>query len=313
MKLSHASPSSEKYLNIMWLLGNTCNYKCSYCPSMFHDRSSQWHAEDDIKNALLTIASQTDKQLYVCFLGGEPTACKHLPAILSFCKENNIKTRIISNMSRTIDYFEKLSPILDVVTASYHGEFVKDDGAFIEKVTMLASLIEVEVSVMIYPEIDIPRTEKLWANLKIIPKIFVSKTHTRPDYKQGLISGLETKLDFITNEKYIINLYPKGFNQYRGNMILKSQELSALKIPETMMLENDNIFKNWQCNIGVENLVVKLDGDIYRAFCHEGGALGNIKNINSFVLPKESIKCTKSHCVYGCDITATKWIQEGPQ
>ena len=46
-----------------------------------------------------------------------------------------------------------------------------------------------------------------------------------------------------------------------------------------------NSLKGWACGMGVENLFINADGDIYGASCYEKGVLGNIWN--DFNLPKE--------------------------
>jgi hypothetical protein len=80
---------------------------------------------------------------------------------------------------------------------------------------------------------------------------------------------------------------------------------------EKIMHANDvikqhlNQFKGWQCNAGLESLMINWDGDVHRATCRVGGSLGNIYN-GTFNIPSESIICTRDWCTCAADIPITK-------
>jgi MoaA/NifB/PqqE/SkfB family radical SAM enzyme len=80
---------------------------------------------------------------------------------------------------------------------------------------------------------------------------------------------------------------------------------------EIVMHANDviknrsNQFKGWSCNAGLESLMINWDGEVHRATCRVGGSLGNIYN-DTFVVPTESIVCTRDFCTCAADIPLTK-------
>jgi MoaA/NifB/PqqE/SkfB family radical SAM enzyme len=66
-----------------------------------------------------------------------------------------------------------------------------------------------------------------------------------------------------------------------------------------------NQFKGWQCNAGLESLMINWDGEVHRATCRVGDSLGNIYN-GTFVVPSEPVICTRDWCTCAADIPLTK-------
>ena len=66
-----------------------------------------------------------------------------------------------------------------------------------------------------------------------------------------------------------------------------------------------NQFEGWQCNAGIESLMINWDGEVHRATCRVGGSLGNIYD-SSFQLPTAPITCTRKWCTCVADIPLTK-------
>ena len=69
--------------------------------------------------------------------------------------------------------------------------------------------------------------------------------------------------------------------------------------------EHLNQYKGWQCNAGIESLMINWDGEVHRATCRVGGSLGNIYK-DTFKLPNEPITCTRDYCTCAADIPLTK-------
>ena len=65
-----------------------------------------------------------------------------------------------------------------------------------------------------------------------------------------------------------------------------------------------NYLKGWSCSMGVENLFINSDGDIYGASCEQGGKLGNV--FTEFKLAKEWPLCYKDICSCGADLFIPK-------
>ena len=108
IKLKHEDPKHESWFVVNWCLGNTCNFKCSYCPSALHDGSIGWPELETIKKFILTVKEQVQrKNIYFEFTGGEVTTYRHFAEVCKYCTELGIKVGLISNGSRTLRYWEE--------------------------------------------------------------------------------------------------------------------------------------------------------------------------------------------------------------
>ena len=88
----------------------------------------------------------------------------------------------------------------------------------------------------------------------------------------------------------------------KPNCIIDDEEL----IHANDVIKNTrNQFKGWQCNAGLESLMINWDGEVHRATCRVGGGLGNIYK-NTFESPAASITCTRKFCTCVADIPLTK-------
>ena len=65
-----------------------------------------------------------------------------------------------------------------------------------------------------------------------------------------------------------------------------------------------NYLNGWECSMGVENLFINSDGNIFGASCEQGGCLGNV--FSKFQLPKAWPKCYKNICSCGADLFIPK-------
>ncbi len=61
--LDHYHPEAKDWVVVNWNLGNMCNFKCSYCPSILHDGSYGWNEYDTVKKFILLTTTQEMKIL----------------------------------------------------------------------------------------------------------------------------------------------------------------------------------------------------------------------------------------------------------
>jgi MoaA/NifB/PqqE/SkfB family radical SAM enzyme len=65
-----------------------------------------------------------------------------------------------------------------------------------------------------------------------------------------------------------------------------------------------NYLDGWSCSMGVENLFINSDGDVFGASCMMGGTYGNV--FDNFKLAKEWPRCKKLICSCGADLFIPK-------
>ena len=88
---------------------------------------------------------------------------------------------------------------------------------------------------------------------------------------------------------------------YFGNAVGQGMALSV----EEALGKNLNDFRGWYCAIGVENLHISPDGNIYGAACRNSGHLGNVYDQGFFLSGKWHL-CTRSSCSCGADMQLRK-------
>jgi hypothetical protein len=73
----------------------------------------------------------------------------------------------------------------------------------------------------------------------------------------------------------------------------------------TLVLENKNRFRGWQCRAGLEQCVVDAWGRVYRSHCRYLGYMGKISE-PKIQWPTDEIICGLDQCVNAFDIRAIK-------
>lgn len=113
---------------VSWNLGNTCNWSCEYCPSWLNDASVYWTDNELIKKTLLAVKNKfTTQKIRVEFMGGEVTLKPDFIELMEFCREQGFDNHIVTNASRTTDYWERLAPLLDTAILTYHPDNVNTE------------------------------------------------------------------------------------------------------------------------------------------------------------------------------------------
>ena len=133
-------------------------------------------------------------------------------------------------------------------------------------------------------------------NVSIWPKIILDKsnidaiTNEPADYTQE-------QLDTIKNWPFFCKL--PDAHLHRGELLLDDVPVTA----NDLIAKNQNTFYGWKCWAGLHMINVDMWGNIYRADCKEGGALGNIER---YKLPTDTVQCGKQVCACLSDIYLRK-------
>lgn len=65
-----------------------------------------------------------------------------------------------------------------------------------------------------------------------------------------------------------------------------------------------NLWQGWNCSVGLNNIYINFDGDVFRGTCRMGGHLGNI--FDGVEYPVGWVDCTKRACTCGTEIKIPK-------
>jgi MoaA/NifB/PqqE/SkfB family radical SAM enzyme len=308
IKLEHSQIKNADVFVVNWCLGNSCNFECSYCPSGLHDGSRRWPDPETIKNFILKVKERhPTKILYFEFTGGEVTLYKHFTDICKFCSENNVKVGLISNGSRTIRYWEENKQYFDHVCLSFHPEFA-DENHFIEVVKTLNNDIRTHVNIMMSPE-KFEQCYELAEKVKDLGNISMALQPLIHDFGDTLYDYNDFQKKILDKQHELITKnikFTKSFDYYRGAMRMVNESGESLvSSAQRFISEKANDWSGWKCYAGVEQLIVDMDGSIYRGWCREGGSLGRIDQLD-LLLPTEPVVCGKTMCHCNFDIMSTK-------
>ena len=308
IKLEHSNLNHADWFVVNWCLGNTCNYECSYCPSALHDGSKGWPDPNVIKNFILKVKSiHPNKKFYFEFTGGEVTVYKHFIEICKFCADNDVKVGLITNGSRTLRYWEENKEFFDHICISFHPEFA-DENHFIDVVKLIHGDVRTHVNIMMSPQkfdfcYAVANKIKDLGNLSMALQPLIHDFGDQLfDYNDFQKKVFDKQHELIT--KHI--KFTKSYDYYRGAMrMVNTDGESRVSSAHRFISDKTNDWSGWYCYAGVEQLIVDMDGSIYRGWCKEGGMIGHISDEN-LELPLAPILCSKTMCHCNFDIMSTK-------
>lgn len=307
-RLEHLNPKNIDWFVVNWCLGSTCNFSCSYCPTNLHDGSHPWHNSQNVKDFVQKIkAIHPEKNIYFEFTGGEVTLNKDFIDICKFCTESGVKVGFISNGSRTLRWWEENKTYFDTVMLSFHSEFADPDH-FCKVVEILHEQVRVHVNVMMKSEnwqkcIDLANKVKDIGNCSIaLQPLAHQLSGDLFDYPADQLDTLSRQHELITGKVK----YTKAFDVYRGAMkTINTDGTTTARTAHSFISKNTNNWEGWDCYAGVEQLIVDMDGSVWRGWCRVGGRIGKISDPN-LVLPSEPVVCNKNRCHCNYDIMSTK-------
>jgi uncharacterized radical SAM superfamily Fe-S cluster-containing enzyme len=128
MKIEYKDSKKNNWFLITWDLSNKCNYRCNYCPSMFHDGSLGWPKIEEVEKFVKKI-NELLPEKDICFRisGGEPTYWKNFIDFAKCVKSYDNSFSYLTNGSRDITYFKTMNQLTDGMILSYHPEYSKKE------------------------------------------------------------------------------------------------------------------------------------------------------------------------------------------
>ena len=96
----------------------------------------------------------------------------------------------------------------------------------------------------------------------------------------------------------------RSWDVYRGAMKMIGKNKEIITSAHRFINDKTNKWKGWKCWAGVEQMVVDIDGNVWRGWCKEGGPLGNITTISKY--ETKPIICNRDYCHCNFDIMCTK-------
>ena len=301
MKLTYKDPAKNNWFLVSWTLSNKCNYRCEYCPDILHNGSTGQPQWSTVKRFVQNF-NLKDKKICYRLSGGEPTYWKHFIDLAELVKEEGHKFTFVSNGSQSPEYFKKIAPYTDGMMLSYHKAYANPE--HIIKI-INESKIETVINMMLLPsdfEEIFALAEKIYsstARASIVPKVIVDKTSSE-NITNEVMTYTEAQKQLIKDWPFSRKVNDEEL--HRGAMMLNDEVVNA----NDLILQDKNKFSGWNCWAGLHGVNIDMWGNMYRADCQFGGAIGNLER---YKLPKEKILCGKERCSCLSDIFIRKALQ----
>lgn len=293
-KVTSVWPHQDQ-IKVEWNLGKRCNYDCSYCPTSIHDNFSP-HTDINVLEATIDRLCELDKPLRISLTGGEPCVHPDIEDLFDYMKRKNIFwVNLTTNGTRSASWYLQNEMFFNHIVFSLH--FEHDWQRVMHTINQFYDSTEREffVNVMAHHNyMDNVRTavaQLLQKGIKFAVRrvrwtegdhnIFDDMRYDGKDLEWLLDMDATAKPNCRIDDEHIIH----------ASDIIK---------------KNQNQFKGWQCNAGLESLMINWDGEVHRATCRVGGSLGNIYK-GTFTVPSQPVICTRDWCTCAADIPLTKW------
>ena len=300
---------------VTWSLHNLCNYRCVYCPPNLNNGTTDNVSLKDVQNFYYSLKPHVNnKKIIIAFSGGEPTMHPEFIKMIKFLSENGCEICMTSNGSRQLDWWLEAEPYIDHLVISYHPQWCKE-GKLKQVIDFLYQTTWVNLDLMMIPE--------FWDKAINFGEYFKNKENIAVTYlpiqqdfghgSKGLITYSNDQLEFLKNPPNYwgtFNPVEAKLSKCRGffgkGLRYVEDEAGIAPLDYKNIIANDlNRFYGYECYLGQESLIIEVNGDIYNAYCHTGGIVGNIKDQTLNLKPQITI-CKHEICACSVDIEISK-------
>jgi MoaA/NifB/PqqE/SkfB family radical SAM enzyme len=298
---------TPKFKYIEWKLHNVCNYDCSFCGEEHKDGSNRWKDLDTYKMYVdKLVDAAKGKPLWIQFTGGEPTLYPKLIDLFKYIKSKGAYTGIVTNATRTLRWWEELkeSKSLDHLYVTFHTE----QQASREHVSKILNLFHNEPTKTVCLVTHVIKTvEEAFDAVDYFVEntgaLIYSKAMTIVAYD---IYKLYTpdQLSKLRKQSlyYGSNYEDKCKTELTTDMQLNSQlkftyadgSIEEIESAQQIMKDRRNLFKDWKCNIGVDNARIEYS-KVYRGVCGAGTMIADL-DTDVFNFEKDPISCPYYEC-----------------
>ena len=293
-KVTSVWPHQDQ-LKVEWNLGKRCNYDCSYCPSTIYDNVSP-HTDINVLEATVDNLCELGKPLRISLTGGEPCVHPNIEDLLEYLKRKYVFwVNLTTNGTRGYRWYLNNEIFYNHLVFSLH--FEHEWKRIVDTILKYYDETEREFFVNIMAHHD-------------------KMNHVRSVVKKFKEVGIKYAVRRIRWTEGDHNVFDDL--RYHGNDLqwILEQDATAkpnCRIDDSKIIHSNDVikqhlnqFKDWQCNAGLESLMINWDGEVHRATCRVGGSLGNIYQ-GTFVAPRDPIICTRDWCTCSADIPLSKW------
>lgn len=308
-------------LRIEYMLGNLCNYKCSYCFPGSNEGNYKWpDVNIVIKNLshLLDYYKSNGKDLFKFYLiGGEPTLWKDLPKLVTYLKEHyNVMIHISTNATPSVKWWQKNAKYYDSIEISVHNQFVNPDHIIEVADCIYDQKVQVVANVLMDPD-NFEKCQDILEHLKSSKRrwVIIAKSvhfNGQTKYTEKQKEYFDKTLKRYPNPIYYLQTANFKHRKNKIWVINEDDSKQRVKSDNWFALNNLNHFKGWTCNLGVDNIEIYQDGTISgncREKIYNIGKYFNLYSddfIEAFHPTIEPVICSRDTCTCTSEIVLRK-------
>jgi organic radical activating enzyme len=265
------NPQPKDVLRVEFMIGNTCNYECWYCFKGSHEGTHRW--TDDVNQLVTNFVHLFDRykaigkrKLELHIVGGEPTLWPQLGEFVTEIRQHIPSyITISSNGSRSVRWWKEFGHVFDNVWLSCHHQ-----EADIEHLIAVSdALYEIDKS----PAVMVLMDPTAWnVCLKIIEELKTSKYPwdiTAMEVMHKTINYTEEQKKFVSEPNKRHSSFWNIFKKKQHTQInpkIKFEDGSVKSVNRNwIVLNKQNDFYGWMCNIGVDSMMIDPAGIITAA------------------------------------------------
>jgi MoaA/NifB/PqqE/SkfB family radical SAM enzyme len=294
----HPQSHQNNEIRVDWSMGNEVDFRVPYLHNDFQSGTKPFPDKDTILGFLRNVykgqrQQNSNRPLDWKLLGGEVT--RH-PDFLDIVKEIKLEgggVHIHTTGTRPADFWKEASLYLNNVTFDWHPEWVTER----EILTVIENLGDTNYSI------------QTWIN----PDNYDECQRAKASIEQKVQGHVGQRLVFqdvnrnvgnykLEQKEQLKTVDPDAFSCVYEDGSIERISRSALAIDQRRE------FTGWMCNAGVDQIVINMEGKIFRGWCFVE-LLGSIYN-DQISIPQEPINCNRRACHNGFDQMAIKWDPE---
>ena len=268
--------NSNDILDILYTITTTCNYDCHYCAPNSKDGKHRFPEYDTLianMDHLLSIYKKHKRKIRINLAGGEPTLWPKLGEFVQWCKtKHDCSVVMSSNGSRTLRWWKEYAKYFDDIQISVHREFcdvdhikqvldvIYEQGDVMAAAQVLMDPTAWEESMNLINELISYPTPWL---VKARVVMDIDDKHIRPEYTEEQLKYFENKVKKMPTTEYVQRMkqLQKIHNPLKEETKIlfddgHEEDYTAFKIWSNEWHK----FYGWECNLGVDRLVVQADG-----------------------------------------------------
>jgi organic radical activating enzyme len=309
----------ESNMYIDWQLSDVCNFGCAYCNFESKGGIYGWPSLEQTQTLVDNIIAYSNhKYRTYNLLGGEPTLWKHFGNLCEYIHQHDTNSviQVLTNGSRTIRWWKKYSAIIDKIVISHHvsTQDLADHTISVAKTCYSNSNVSIQLLM------DINNFEKCTQHFDLmidqLPGISITPKKGETNlgsgewmpYSQDQLNWLDDAL-----QRSKINSSRKALQQqnykpkYRRELYASDGNTEWKSSNKDLIINDQNHFLGWQCNIGRDIIAVKSSGEICPASaCFKDVTLGNYRKSPVIDWPSALFICKYNSCFCGADIEVEK-------